>query len=85
METRNGVTTFGPAEMDKILTKIAAEHGMTLEQYKAQTAKELAEHWCHCETEGDPLFCDDGQKRNKHCCNKHHFHCSNCGKITQVG
>ena len=79
------VVTFTPAEMEAMLTNIAKEHGMTLAQYKAATAKDLADNWCKCPAEGDPIFCDDGVRINKHCCSKHHYHCSNCMKITQVG
>jgi hypothetical protein len=79
------VITFSPAEMDEMLTKIAADSGMTLEQYKAAVAKDLADHWCQCKPSGDPIFCNDGERINEHCCDKHHYHCSNCLKITQVG
>lgn len=86
-EIRPGVTTikFTAAEIDEMYTKIAAGYGMTLAQYKAALKKDSEENWCKCETEGDPLFCDDGETRNRHCCSKHHYHCSNCGKLTQVG
>lgn len=58
------------------------------EAYKAEKqalANELAAHWCKCEKEGEAIFCNDGERINQHCCNKHHYHCSNCKKITQVG
>ena len=59
----------------------------TLEQ-----AKELLEltnlkpttKWCRCgEEEGEWIFLDDGECE----CgiHKHHYHCSRCGKVLQVG
>ena len=39
--------------------------------------------WCKCEKPSDTAtFHDDGECRQ---CKKHHYHCENCGKITQVG
>ena len=40
--------------------------------------------WCNCgKSEGSQItFHDDGECRT---CQKHHYHCGNCGKITQVG
>lgn len=50
----------------------------------AQAYKEEMEAWCHCGHDGsDPIFKADGA------CgcgiNKHHCHCSNCGKVQQIG
>lgn len=46
-----------------------------LEQEKAM--------WCRCEKPSEgTTFHDDGECRQ---CRKHHYHCENCGKITQVG
>lgn len=41
--------------------------------------------WCECEDQdnSDTLFADDYVCRCG--CDKHHYHCLDCGKITQVG
>lgn len=49
------------------------------------TPKDAAEikfsltRWCHCEVQGDPIYHPDTRKM------KHHWTCSNCGKIVQIG
>jgi hypothetical protein len=42
------------------------------------------ELWCHCRppSSEDIIFHDDNTCKQ---CQKHHYHCGSCGKITQVG
>ena len=89
VEIRPGVTqiTFSKKEAADMQRDIAARSGLTLRQYRRELKKALNDHWCHCEN-SDPeqiTFCDDGENINEHCCQKHHYHCGNCGKIVQVG
>ena len=57
----------------------------TAEEWEKQqaTRKAMKKVWCQCKDEGETRFFDDGE------CNcgvhKHHWHCENCGKITQIG
>lgn len=40
--------------------------------------------WCGCgKSDEAPVFYADGQHRG--CVHKHHWHCGNCRKISQVG
>lgn len=40
--------------------------------------------WCRCgNPSGQTQFFDDGE--NPSVCNKHHWVCEDCGKVTQVG
>jgi hypothetical protein len=65
--------------------EVAKVLGMTVPAYEAAMERER-KHWCSCEKPSEGVdFCDDGQRRNEHCCSKHHYHCQNCGKIVQVG
>lgn len=51
----------------------------------AEWAEEL-KNWCDgksCPEDVEQTFYDDGQHPG--CCDKHHYHCGNCGKISQVG
>lgn len=42
--------------------------------------------WCKCTGNVDNIFYDDGDHPDcKYKINKHHYHCSNCYKITQIG
>ena len=50
------IVTFTTAEMDAMLTRIAKDHGMTLAQYKAATAKDLADNWCKCQARRSDLL-----------------------------
>ena len=77
--------TFSRREKLDMDRKIAASHGMTVRKYRAALRKHAQEDWCSCEKQGDPEFCDDGQRRNRHCVGKHHWHCGTCGKLVQVG
>lgn len=70
---------------DKVHADMARERGITVEEMRKRLAKDAAENWCHCEKEGDPVFHDDGVMPWKSCVNKHHYHCENCRKLTQVG
>ena len=78
---------FTQAEMDEMETSIAKDAGMTLEEYRAMCARHMTEDWCKCGdlSEGVGAFCDDGQRINKHCVDKHHWHCFTCKKLIQVG
>lgn len=39
--------------------------------------------WCRCgKSSDDVIFHDDGECGD---CHKHHYHCGNCQKISQVG
>jgi len=38
--------------------------------------------WCRCEEPGETHFYADGQHAGL---NKHHYRCSKCGRVTQVG
>lgn len=80
------VTTFSKEFMDKVHGDLAKQVGLTLEQYRARLAAEYKEFWCSC---GNPsessYFHDDGQGTGPSCVQKHHYHCDDCGKITQVG
>lgn len=40
--------------------------------------------WCECEgLDENPTFYENNKHKN--CVEKHHYHCSTCGKISQVG
>ena len=43
-----------------------------------------ADDWCTCEDRDiyDTEFWDDGEHEHVY---KHHYRCSDCGKITQIG
>lgn len=48
-----------------------------------QALKREEAMWCRCEKSSDDvIFHDDGECGD---CHKHHYHCGNCQKITQVG
>lgn len=38
--------------------------------------------WCECNVDYDQDFYDDGEHEE---CHKHHWRCSECKKITQIG
>ncbi len=44
-----------------------------------QAEKEM---WCECPTPGDSIFYDDGEHP---VIKKHHYRCSICHKVTQIG
>ena len=39
--------------------------------------------WCACDQETEFYYMEDNQCEG--CISKHHYHCENCGLITQVG
>jgi len=41
--------------------------------------------WCECETLEHGAFHDDGEMPWDWCVGKHHYHCTRCGKLTQIG
>lgn len=80
--------TFSREEMDKIDTKLAAEHGMTLEQYRQALKDDQEKHWCKGKCDrGDmsEIYHEDRRMTNQHCVRKHHYHCPKCKKLTQIG
>ena len=54
--------------------------------YRAAQEKAEKEFWCQCPADSVPIesiiFHDNGECAM---CEKHHYHCPDCGKITQVG
>lgn len=51
---------------------------------QAQEHKAAMAMWCRCgNPSGQTHFFDDGE--NPAVCNKHHWVCEDCGKVTQVG
>jgi len=83
--------TFSQEEIDAIHSEIAADAGMTLEQYRAMLSQHMNEDWCQCGSDHEVgAFCDDAygvpaRKRNQYCVSKHHWHCAVCDKLIQVG
>lgn len=52
-------------------------------QAKLDALKRFADSWCQCDGGGDdPYYVADG--RHDHC-GKHHWDCSRCGGIVQIG
>ena len=55
---------------------------MQAEELKAYTWNQTA--WCECgNPSGESRFFDDGECECG--CHKHHYHCRDCAKITQIG
>ena len=74
-----GTTKEPPLEI-KCLT--CRGEGRITKKRSAQL-KRAAALWCSCgNPSGDVYFHDDGECPD---CRKHHYHCSDCGKIVQVG
>lgn len=72
--------------MAKVYEDLAKEAGLTVEQYRAKMAEEFVKFWCQCgNPSGEVTFHDDGVMPSAACCQKHHYHCDDCGKVTQVG
>lgn len=46
---------------------------------QAREYKAYQEMWCRCEDPGDGIYHPDTRKM------KHHWTCSKCGKVTQIG
>lgn len=76
--------TFSKAELLNMDKEAAKREGITVAEYRRQK-KEAMKMWCSCDEPGDPEFHDDGEGTGPYCCGKHHYHCSKCGKITQIG
>jgi hypothetical protein len=76
-----------PADiMAEIDTSRAAALGMTLQAYRTMLAEETQKHWCVCPANDRQTFAHrDGQRTNRHCVKKHHYHCVLCKKLTQIG
>lgn len=80
------VVTISSEIMDRIDRPHADKLGMTLEEYRAMLKKSADDHWCSCKNElGRVTYHEDGVMVNDHCTHKHHWHCLNCHKLTQVG
>lgn len=71
--------------IDAVNQKMADEAGMTVPEYLASMKRHIKKNWCSCEEQGDPIFHNDGETPWKSCERKHHYHCSKCKKLTQVG
>ena len=54
--------------------KITKAHAANIEHQKTL--------WCECEEPGNGTYVDDGESS---VCYKHHYVCSKCGKIQQIG
>ena len=62
--------------------KVTAEQNEILE-YRKWWYKHC---WCKCDPPSDhATYHDDGEGVDESCPSKHHYHCDECGKITQVG
>lgn len=86
------VTGFGGGEIIEI-TPEAFERLMGKEfvERTKREAEETAHLWCRCEfwttpegpePQNPPTYHADGECSD---CQKHHWHCGDCGKISQVG
>jgi len=77
------VTVQGERELDPVEIDCIWCHGkgaLTPEEYREYL--EVTDMWCECEEPGEAIFHPDGESDF---CRKHHWTCSKCGKITQVG
>lgn len=82
--------TFSQAEIDAFQRQQAKQCGMTLEAYRAMLKEHMEQDWCQCEASEPGQFCDDNYSRparrfNRHCVQKHHWHCAVCDKLVQIG
>lgn len=80
-------TMISPGKpVEKSVTKIVCIicNGATVVHPRVVKALEREKAlWCRCATPSDDvIFHDDFQCRD---CDKHHYHCGTCQKITQVG
>lgn len=80
-------TEYVPGGKDKELPPVEIDciwcHGkgrMTPEEYADY--RDINDMWCECEVPGEGIYHADGESD---LCEKHHWTCSKCGKITQVG
>ena len=74
-----GVTKEPPMVITCILCKGAKE----ISEAEFASVERERELWCRCSKSKSGPFYDDG--KHPGCVNKHHWHCVNCGKITQIG
>jgi len=44
---------------------------------------QLKNGWCKCDVNDNAIFFDDDKCSCG--CKRHHYHCSKCGGITQIG
>lgn len=62
---------------------ICAGGGRITPRMKKAVETRVDDFWCHCKTPSeDVTFHDDFECRD---CQKHHYHCGTCHKISQVG
>lgn len=83
------VIKVDPSIMESVNRSAAQRLGITVEEYKARLKAEGEKHWCKCPKEVrerfDTIYHTDGRVTNQHCVKKHHYHCSKCKKLTQIG
>jgi hypothetical protein len=71
--------------VDQVHREMAEQSGLTLRQFRLSLKRHVKEDWCHCKPAGDPIFHPDGFAPWKSCVEKHHYHCSICRGLTQIG
>lgn len=78
------VVTVGPKGQEESFTTecLTCKGKGKLTEKEAEAHKQFHESWCRCEEPGEVHYVPDGQDAR---CTKHHWRCSKCNKITQVG
>ena len=83
------ISTFGKPEKNNIslgeCMQCEGEGVMTLEQRESQEA--WRKLWCRCDEkeESDVYYHDNYEGEEDICPDKHHWHCSSCKQIRQIG
>lgn len=79
------MTTFGSSKPAKeIEIDCVSCHGKGKTDYSNMITNLIESHmWCKCDDSSGSDFFDNG--KHKDCMTKHHYHCRDCGMVSQIG
>lgn len=78
---------FASASETVVITCIRCEGTGVLSAQQLKILEYEQKIWCRCSDNGNGVYyhADNPKPTGNWCVCKHHWHCSRCGKITQIG